>query len=151
MYGISPSRKSRIIVANSSAQHIAVMLCLVCRLHCTSKQVNAVVDMRLSPSTMLLSWPTGKEICKKLGHRCDIRMCNSTVEQSQCVIQITRVPIDPITVGRRWGQRHPQRANSGSIGRINSNQALNMAATSPPYSLASQCMSGQPISICQRC
>jgi hypothetical protein len=58
-----------------------------------------------------------------------------------------RLPIDPITVpGLRWGQRHPQGANSGSISRLDrrvethKQASNNMAATSPPLSLASQCM-----------
>jgi hypothetical protein len=56
-----------------------------------------------------------------------------------------RLPIDPagtdpITVGRRWGQCHPQGPNLGSIGRnLLQVQLSNMAATSPPLSLTSQC------------
>jgi hypothetical protein len=36
----------------------------------------------------------------------------------------TRLQSAPITVRRQWGQRHPQVANSGSIGRLNSKPSL---------------------------
>jgi hypothetical protein len=52
----------------------------------------------------------------------------------------TRLPIDPITVGRRWGQRHPQGANSGSIGRprLNSKPSLKHGSqTCTPTNLSS--------------
>jgi hypothetical protein len=47
------------------------------------------------------------------------------------IYQITRLPIDPITVGRRWGQRHPQGANSGPIGRLNSQPSLKHGCHQP--------------------
>jgi hypothetical protein len=47
------------------------------------------------------------------------------------ITSLTRLPIDPITVGRRWGQRHPQGANSGSIGRLDSKPSLKQGCHQP--------------------
>jgi hypothetical protein len=59
-----------------------------------------------------------------------------------------QLPNGLIKVRRWWGQRHPQGANSGSNGKLKVMLKLKTAATSPPLSHASQCMSGQPISTC---
>jgi hypothetical protein len=49
--------------------------------------------------------------------------CSKLAPLPRALLHTTRLPIDPITVGRRWGQRHPQGANSGSIGAIGYNDA----------------------------
>ena len=60
-----------------------------------------------------------------------------------------QLPNDPVKAGRRWGQRHPQGANLGSNGILNFLSKLKQwLPPAHPKSLASQCMSGQPISTC---
>jgi hypothetical protein len=57
-------------------------------------------------------------------------------------IQITRLPIDPITVGRQWGQqRHPQGASLGSNGRQLKSKSQTWPPPAIPYPL--------PASVCQ--
>ena len=58
-----------------------------------------------------------------------------------------QLPNGPVKAGRRWGQRHPQGANLGSNGILNFLSKLKQwLPPAHPKSLASQCMSGQPIS-----
>ena len=60
-----------------------------------------------------------------------------------------QLPNGPVKAGRRWGQRHPQGANLGSNGILKFLSKLKQwLPPAPPKSLASQCMSGQPISTC---
>ena len=60
-----------------------------------------------------------------------------------------QLPNGPVKAGRRWGQRHPQGANLGSNGIHNFMSKLKQwLPPAHPKSLASQCMSGQPISTC---
>ena len=60
-----------------------------------------------------------------------------------------QLPKGPVKAGRRWGQRHPQGANLGSNGILNFLSKLKQwLPPAHPKSLASQCMSGQPISTC---
>ena len=60
-----------------------------------------------------------------------------------------QLPNGPVKAGRRWGQRHPQGANLGSNGILNFLSKLKQwLPPAHPKSLASQCMSGQPISTC---
>ena len=60
-----------------------------------------------------------------------------------------QLPNDPVKAGRRWGQRHPQGANLGSNGILNFLSKLKQwLPPAHPKSLASQCMSGQPIVRC---
>ena len=62
-----------------------------------------------------------------------------------------QLPNGPVKAGRRWGQRHPQGANLGSNGILKFLSKLKQwLPPAPPKSLASQCMSGQPISTCQQ-
>ena len=52
---------------------------------------------------------------------------------SHHVITNYQLPNGPVKAGRRWGQRHPQGANLGSIGILKSlSKTHTMAATSPP-------------------
>ena len=60
-----------------------------------------------------------------------------------------QLPNGPVKAGRQWGQRHPQGANLGSNGILNFLSKLKQwLPPAHPKSLASQCMSGQPISTC---
>ena len=60
-----------------------------------------------------------------------------------------QLPDGPVKAGRRWGQRHPQGANLGSNGILKFLSKLKQwLPPAHPKSLASQCMSGQPISTC---
>ena len=60
-----------------------------------------------------------------------------------------QLPNGPIRAGRRWGQRHPQGANLGSNGVLKLLSKLTQwLPPAHPRSIASQCMSGQPISTC---
>ena len=71
--------------------------------------------------------------------------------RDEAAIYITnyQLPNDPVKAGRRWGQRHPQGANLGSNGILNFLSKLKQwLPPAHPKSLASQCMSGQPISTC---
>ena len=62
---------------------------------------------------------------------------------------VYQLPNGPVKAGRRWGQRHPQGANLGSNGIHNFMSKLKQwLPPAHPKSLASQCMSGQPISTC---
>ena len=68
--------------------------------------------------------------------------CRKTITNYQ-------LPNGPVKAGRRWGQRHPQGANLGSNGILKFLSKLKQwLPPAPPKSLASQCMSGQPISTC---
>ena len=82
-----------------------------------------------------------------------MKLCTSSncPTQAQHTIPITnyQLPNDPVKAGRRWGQRHPQGANLGSNGILNFLSKLKQwLPPAHPKSLASQCMSGQPISTC---
>ena len=70
-------------------------------------------------------------------------------EKSRTHITNYQLPNGPVKAGRRWGQRHPQGANLGSNGILNFLSKLKQwLPPAHPKSLASQCMSGQPISTC---
>ena len=69
--------------------------------------------------------------------------------EASCQITNYQLPNGPVKAGRRWGQRHPQGANFGSNGIHNFMSKLKQwLPPAHPKSLASQCMSGQPISTC---
>ena len=92
----------------------------------------------------LQSWP---ESCAAMLH---LVHCSMAHEDGLLSNYNYQLPDGPVKAGRRWGQRHPQGASLGSNGiLVNFLSKLEQwLPPAHPKSLASQCMSGQPISTC---